>query len=93
MIIELKKFGTLLFSRPVGKEALSAFESTDPNENVEIDFSGVLTFAPSWGDEFLFPLFDKFGDRLVLLPSDNLSVKATLEIIEKTRGIKFNRSK
>jgi len=96
MIIELNKFGTLLLSRPAGKEALGTLESTlrdiGPNENVEIDFNGVLTFSPSWGDEFLTPLVDRFGDRLVLMPSDNPSVKATLEIIEKTSGKEFNRN-
>ena len=94
MIIQLKKIGTTLIGRPAGKEALNAIKPAlgdiGPDENVEIDFSGVLTFSPSWGDEFLSSLFDKFGDRLILMPSDNPSVKASLEIIEKTSRVKFN---
>ena len=57
MKIELKKFGTMLISRQAGKEALSAFESTLKNipedEELSIDFDGVITFSPSWGTNFL----------------------------------------
>lgn len=93
MIIELKKFGTTLVSRQAGKEALAAFRpilrNVSPNETVTVDFGSVITFSPSWGDEFLTQLRDEFGDRLILLKSDNPSVKATLEILEKTSGQKF----
>lgn len=47
-------------------------------EAAEVDFNGVLTFSPSWGDEFLTPLLKKFKDKLILKKSDNLSVNATL---------------
>lgn len=97
MIIELKKFGTTLTSRPAGQEALAAFQPTlqavAPDETITIDFRGVVTFTPSWGDEFLSPLLDQFGERLVLLPSDNPSVKATLEILENSSGRRFPVSK
>ena len=94
MIIKLKKFGTLLLSRPVGKEALNALEpalsDVNADENIEIDFSGVLTFSPSWGDEFLSPLADRFGDHLTLMPSDNLSVHATLKVLQEVNKRPFN---
>ena len=94
MIIELKKFGTTLISRQAGREAFAAFQPTlqsiNLEENLEIHFEGVLTFSPSWGDEFLTPLAKKFGSRLILITTDNLSVKATLEILEKTSDIKFH---
>lgn len=93
MRIELKKFGTTLTSRQAGVEALRAFQSTlqgmKPGENLEIDFTGVLTFSPSWGDEFLTPLMDQFGDNLVLLPSDNMSVQATLKILQEVKDKSF----
>lgn len=93
MIIQLKKFGSMLMSRQTGKEALAAFQSTlqgiNSVENLEINFEGVLTFSPSWGDEFLTPLAKKFGSRLILVTTDNLSVKATLETLEKISGVKF----
>lgn len=93
MTIELKKFGTMLMSRQAGKEAFAALQSTlrdlRSDETIEVDFTGVLTFSPSWGDEFLTPLINQFGDRFSLFPSDNPSVKATLEILEKTNNKKF----
>ena len=93
MRIELKKFGDTLISRQTGKEALAAFQSTfaelKPDEILEIDFSGVITFSPSWGDEFLTPLLNNLGDRLVLFPSDNPSIKITIELLEKTQNKKF----
>jgi len=93
MRIELKKFGTTLVSRQEGKEALAAFQLTlaelGANENLEIDFSGVLTLSPGWADEFLSPLLSRLGDKLILLPSDNLSVQATLRILEEANKRSF----
>ena len=87
MKIEIKKFGTVLTSRPGGKEAYLAARAyllpKDKNEKVEIDFLGVLVLAPSWADEFLTPIKNEFGDRFVLLPSDNSSVKASLEMLDE----------
>ena len=93
MLIELKKFGTTLISRQTGKEAAlasqSLFGDVKENETIEVDFDGVLTFSPSWGDEFLTPLLNKYGDRLVLKNTSNPSVKATLEILQTTIGKQF----
>lgn len=94
MRIELKKFGTTLVSRQAGKEALAAFQPTlkelNIGENLEIDFDGVVTFSPSWGDEFLMPLFEQLEGRFILLPTDNPSVLATIELLEKIGNKKFN---
>ncbi len=60
------------------------------SENVEVDFEGVLTFSPSWGDEFLTPLLNTYGDRLILKNTNNPSVLATLDILQITIGKKFN---
>ncbi len=96
MRIELKKFGTTLISRQAGKEALAAFQSVlaqaKPDEILEVDFGGVITFSPSWGDEFLTPLLHQFGDRFVLLPSDNPSVRITVGLLEKTQNKKFKQA-
>ena len=95
MKVRLEKFGTTLISRELGSEAFKAFQSTllelPLNEILEIDFSGVLTLSPSWADEFLSPLFEKLDERLVLLPNDNLSVQATLKILQEAnkRSFKF----
>ena len=96
MKLQLEKFGKTLISRELGSEALKAFQPTlrklYPSEQLEVDFSGVLTLSPSWGDEFLSPLLDQLGDRLVLLPSDNLSVQATLKILQEVNKREFKIS-
>jgi len=94
MKIELKKFGTTLISRQTGREAFSALQAilrdVKENESIEIDFDGVLTFSPSWGDEFLTPLLNAYGDKLTLKNTENPSVQATLEILQKVVGKDFN---
>lgn len=93
MKIELKKFGTTLISREAGREALAAMRpnlrTVTAAEDIEVDFSDVLTFSPSWGEEFLIPLCKEFAGRFVLGSSDNLSVRATLEMLEEINNIKF----
>lgn len=93
MKIKLKKFGTTLLSRQNGREAFAAFQSTlislSETEDLELDFEGVITFSPSWGDEFLSPLVRQYGPRLILANTDNPSVKATLELLEKINQITF----
>ena len=89
MKIQMKKFGDFLSSRPAGKEAyLSAqayiFPSIDESGDIELDFEGVSVLAPSWADEFVTPLAEKWGDRLHCVNTDNPSVKATLEFLKKT---------
>lgn len=89
MKIYLKKFGTTLISRPSGKEAFLVFQSSikdlDINEKIEIDFEGVSVLTPSWADEFITPLTNKFKNN-VLLNTENPSVKATLETLKKSRA-------
>ncbi len=95
MLIMLEKFGTTLISRQTGREAFSALQpllrDIKKNEKLEVDFDGVLTFSPSWGDEFLTPLLNKYGKNLILKNTSNLSVQATLEMLEKITGKKFKQ--
>ena len=87
MIIDLKKFGTTLVSRPSGKEAWLAFQPTlnnvQENEEVIVDFSDVAVLTPSWADEFLTPLHSRFPGRVELVNTDNASIKATLATLAK----------
>lgn len=96
MRIELKKFGTTLISRQNGREAFAAFQTQlttlGENEKLELDFEGVITFSPSWGDEFLSPLLKKYDARLILENTSNPSVKATLELLEKINQKTFERN-
>ena len=93
MKLQLEKFGKTLISRELGSEALRAFQITlrelPKDEDLEIDFSGVLTLSPSWADEFLSPLLTELSDHLVLLPSDNLSVHATTRILQEANKRPF----
>lgn len=93
MKLQLEKFGKTLISRELGSEALRAFQPTlrelSKGEDLEIDFSGVLTLSPSWADEFLSPLLEQLGDRLIILPSDNLSVHATLNTLQEVNKRPF----
>lgn len=97
MKLKLEKFGTTLITRELGSEAYKAFQPTlrelPEGENLEIDFSDILTMSSSWADEFLSPLFKLLGERLVLLTSDNLSVQATLKILQEInkRPFKFKK--
>jgi len=94
MKIYLQKFGTTLTSRQAGKEALLAFQPTlseiGIDEPIEIDFEGVVTFSPSWGDEFLTPLQKEFGERLTIKHTNNPSVQATLKLLEKIHVVRFS---
>ena len=95
MLIQLKKFGTLLSSRPSGKEAFLAFQPTlktlKEKERIDIDFKGVLILGPSWADEFLTPMFSRYKNRIKLRNTNNQSVKATLGLLESIRKNKFNK--
>ena len=89
----LKKFGTTLTSRQLGRESFAAFNphlaELHDNEKLEIDFEGVNTFSPSWGDEFLTPLANNYKDRVVLMNTQNPSVKLTLGLLEDINKKKF----
>lgn len=85
MIISIQKFGTTLISRPAGKEAYLAFQSSlsnlEENGVLEIDFDGVITLSPSWADEFLTPLLEKYDKKLKFVNTSNASVMETLKIL------------
>ncbi len=86
-VIELRKFGTTLVSRPSGKEAWLAFQpilnEATKKEGVVVDFADVVVLTPSWADEFLTPLHSRFPGKVRLVNTDNASVKATLVTLAK----------
>ena len=93
MEIELKKFGTTLTSRQAGKEAYAAFlpslNNIAKDEMIEVNFAGVNTFSPSWGDEFLTTLIKIYKDKILLVNTNNLSVQTTINLLEEINGYKF----
>lgn len=84
--IQLKKFGNVLVSRPAGLEAFNAIRpKLDKNEPVQIDFGDILTVTPSWLDEFLTQLTNFNEGNVVLLPTKNASVLASLPVLAEAR--------
>lgn len=84
--IQLKKFGNVLISRPLGLEAFNAIRpELNPETYIQIDFDQVLTITPSWLDEFLTNLADFNNGKIELLPTNNPSVLATLPILAIAR--------
>jgi hypothetical protein len=94
MNLELKKFGTTLTSRDSGREAYKVIESTlsnlSPTEEITIDFDGVNTFSPSWGDEFIVTLIKSIPNKVILLNTQNKSVVETFKLLSEINKIEFN---
>ncbi|MFA6393638.1 MAG: STAS-like domain-containing protein [Patescibacteria group bacterium] len=93
MIIELKKFGDILVSRPAGREAYLAMSAyltrdVDKNEEIIIDFSGVKVLAPSWADEVITKVAEEFKN-VELINAENQSVQATLKTLREYSDLKI----
>ncbi len=93
MKIEIKKYGDKLVSRPSGREAFLAMESyilkdLPKNESIEIDFSGVKALTPSWADEVITKIAEKF-ENVKLLNTENATVQATLKTLREYSDLKI----
>lgn len=86
MRIDLKHYGTILTSRPAGREAALAMKANirlAAGEKIELDFNSVISVGPSWLDEVLSALRRDYGrDRVICLPTKNLSVSESLKVID-----------
>ena len=92
MLIQLKKFGDILISRPSGKEAylaMSAYitKNIDKDEPIELDFSEVKVLAPSWADEVVTQLAKEFKN-IKFTNTKNPTVQATLKTLREYSGLK-----
>lgn len=89
MNIFLQKFGSTLISRPAGKEAWLALQPTleqvNDNEKITVDFKDVTVLTPSWADEVITPLQNKYKKRLSLINTENPSVQASLTTLKKSQ--------
>lgn len=85
MLIQLKKFGATLVSRPAGREAYMAFaptmQGTKKGEKIEVDFEGVEVLTPSWADEFLSKLISNYKSQVLFKNTQNASVIESLKIL------------
>ena len=86
MKIDISKYGTVLLSRPSGREAfLVARAYAVPKEGsdiIELDFTNVTVLTPSWADEFVEGMKKEFGaERVKIIEGENLSVKTTFKVL------------
>ena len=94
MDIIINKFGAILTSRKDGKEAFLAIQprlkDIENDEIINIDFEDVLVLSPSWADEFVVPLKEKYKNKTLFKnTSFNASVKETLELLGEIHGVDF----
>lgn len=87
MKIEMQKFGTILNSRPSGREAflraVQIINGSPKSDEIILDFLGVEILTPSFADEFLHLLRDKYIGRVIKLENtESATVKETLKSIE-----------
>lgn len=93
MTIKLVKFGEILISRPAGREAFLAMQAylikgLKSDEEIIIDFSDVKVLTPSWADEVITKLAEKFKN-IKLINTDNPTIKPTLETLREYSGLKI----
>ncbi len=86
MLIEMRKIGIKLDSRPSGREAFLALQPTvremKDGETLTLDFLGIDLLTPSFADEFVTPLVETYGERVHLLHAQsNASVRETLAFL------------
>lgn len=93
MRIEIIKFGDKLVSRPAGREAYLAMESyllkdLPEDELIEIDFSGTKALTPSWADEVVTKIAERFKN-VKLTHTENGTVQATLKTLREFSDLKI----
>lgn len=88
MLIEMRKFGTLLNGRPAGREgALRLFQivnGTKDDDEIVLDFKGVEVLTPSFAGEFINQIKEKYSDKkkIKAINTNALVVKETLKAID-----------
>ncbi len=93
MTIKLVKFGEVLISRPAGREAFLAMQAylikdLNTDEEIIIDFSDIKVLTPSWADEVITKLAEKFKN-IKLINTDNSTVRSTLETLREYSELKI----
>ncbi len=88
MRIDVSKFGTVLLSRPAGREAFLAARSyTIPKEGsepIELDFTNVDVLAPSWADEFVSAIRSEFSaQRVKIIEGENVTVRGVFATLRE----------
>ncbi|MFA5872105.1 MAG: STAS-like domain-containing protein [Parcubacteria group bacterium] len=91
MIVEVRKFGNILNSRPSGREAVLISKqiingSKDINE-IALDFNGVEVITPSFADEFIsgIKLLYPSSKIKIVGMENNPVIKEVLDSMEKDK--------
>lgn len=88
MIIEIKKFGKILNSRPAGREAVlrakQIINGYASFEEIVIDMSGLDVLTPSFADEFYTGVKNLYPKSNIKVTGyeDNVVVKETLTSLD-----------
>ncbi|PJC38727.1 hypothetical protein CO044_03435 [Candidatus Peregrinibacteria bacterium CG_4_9_14_0_2_um_filter_38_9] len=86
MTLQMIKFGSILNSRPAGREAVlrakQILNGFTDNE-VQLDFSSVEVLTPSFADEFIKGLKNEYLDKKVTFMEfeKNVVIKETLDLL------------
>ena len=88
----MQKFGVLLNSRPAAREAslrlIQLINGAGSKEGVVLDFDGVEILTPSYADELLRSLKEKYGSSKVLVENANTeAVRSTLDAIQELQPV------
>lgn len=88
MTIQMVKFGALLNSRPAGREAalriVQIVNGSASEKNIILDFTNVEILTPSFADELLHLLWDKYGVEKVKI--ENTMTQTVADSIEAIKN-------
>ena len=87
MLLEMKKFGNILNSRPAGMEAVlrakQIINGSDVSDPIVLDFVEVEVLTPSFADEFVSGIKKNYQNRKIIIQgyTNNLVLKETLSAL------------
>lgn len=85
MIIQMSKFNTVLNGRPSAKEAASRIQQivngSADHEDIILDFTEVQVLTPSYADELLRTLREKYGVNKIKIINTSKAVAETLKAV------------
>lgn len=88
MLLEMKKFGNILNSRPAGMEAVlrakQIINGSNASEPIIMDFTNVEVLTPSFADEFINGIKKNYQNREIKIQGyeTNNLVKETLSALK-----------
>ena len=86
MKIVIKRYGEVLVSPKEGEEAFYSAEDNflhtlKEGEVLTLDFANVRVLSPSWLDEFLSRIKEKYNNKIEYLNTENETVSLALKIV------------